>query len=321
MSVLNNSSDNISLYYASQCKERFKGSFHKQVRMYSSTSTSTDNPNLVVFSDADKDKLEILNYVKGKSGIYMWTNKFNGKKYIGSSVNLRRRLLEYYNVNRLLKTNSMVINVALLKYGYNSFSLTILEFCDLDSLMYKESYYFEIYKPEYNILKTPGSPSRGSGWKHTEATIEKMSVAIKLLSQSPEYLEKMSLAQSKSIQVEVSDLETNSTTTYHAIKAAAKALGIDKRYILHYIYLNQEKPVLGRYTFKLLKTSEKKPVTVNYKQAYKVEVTLVKTQEVKVYPSLGAAARALGIRQSGISQYLKGNKTKPFKGVYIFKLV
>jgi len=34
--------------------------------------SSTDSSNLTVFSDADKDKLEILKYVKGKSGIYMW---------------------------------------------------------------------------------------------------------------------------------------------------------------------------------------------------------------------------------------------------------
>lgn len=46
-------------------------------------------------------------------------------------------------------------------------------------------------------------------------------------------------------------METNSISTYHAIKAAARALDIDKRYIEHYIYLKQDKPVLGRYTFKL----------------------------------------------------------------------
>jgi len=34
-------------------------------------SSSTDSSGLVVFSDADKDKLNILKYVKGKSGIYM----------------------------------------------------------------------------------------------------------------------------------------------------------------------------------------------------------------------------------------------------------
>jgi group I intron endonuclease len=78
-------------------------------------------------------------------------------------VNLRRRLLEYYNVNRLLSQNSMAINRALLKYGYSSFTVNILEICDIKDLVTKEKDYFEIYSPEYNILKIPGSPSRGSG--------------------------------------------------------------------------------------------------------------------------------------------------------------
>ena len=87
----------------------------------------------------------------------------NDKKYIGSSVALKRRVLEYYNVNRLLNEKSMPINIALLKYGYTNFSFTILELCDKDSLMSREKHFFELYSPEYNILKTPGSPSRGSG--------------------------------------------------------------------------------------------------------------------------------------------------------------
>jgi len=87
----------------------------------------------------------------------------NNKKYVGSSIDLKRRLLEYYNVNRMLNEKSMAINVALLKYGYTNFSLTILEFCEKDSLMSREKHFFEIYSPEYNLLKTPGSPSRGSG--------------------------------------------------------------------------------------------------------------------------------------------------------------
>lgn len=108
----------------------------------SDDSFSTDYYDLAVFSDADKDKLNVLKYVKGKSGIYMWTNKLNGKKYVGSSVDLRRRLLEYYNLNRLLNEKSMPINVALLKYGYSNFSLTILEICDKDSLMHREKHFF-----------------------------------------------------------------------------------------------------------------------------------------------------------------------------------
>ena len=53
----------------------------------------------------------------------------------------------------------------------------------------------------------------------------------------------------------------------------------------------------------------------------KVEVTNVLTKEVAVYPSIGAVARALAYRQASISLYLKENITKPFKGIYLFKLV
>lgn len=45
----------------------------------------------------------------------------------------------------------------------------------------------------------------------------------------------------------------------------------------------------------------------------------METKEVTLYPSIGAAARALGYRQGSISLYLKENRTKPFKGLYLFK--
>ena len=115
--------------------------------------------------------------------------------------------------------------------------------------MSREKHYFEIYSPEYNILKTPGSPDRGSGWRHSEATIENMRVIAS--NRSPEFLDKLSKNNSSSIAVEVTDLETNTTTIYHAIKAAARALKIDKRYIENYIYLKKDKPVLGKYVFKI----------------------------------------------------------------------
>jgi hypothetical protein len=45
------------------------------VRLFSTSKvndfSSTDQPGLVVYSNADKDKLDILNYIKGKAGIYM----------------------------------------------------------------------------------------------------------------------------------------------------------------------------------------------------------------------------------------------------------
>lgn len=291
------------------------------------SSSTDDSTGLPVFYDADKDKLNILKNIKGKSGIYMWTNKLNGKKYVGSSVDLRRRLLEYYNVNRLLNENSMPIYVALLKYGYHNFTLTFLDFCDIDNLMSREKYFFEVYSPEYNILKIPGSPNRGSGWKHSEAAIENLRVAANKRGESSEFLAKLSKGQSSGIKVEVTDIKTNTSTTYHAIRAAARALDIDKRYIEHYIYLQQDKPVLGRYIFKLVNCNSDKEITNLVKDekiqktSMKLEVTNVDTKDVTIYSSISAAARVLGYRQPSISLYIKENRTKPFKGKYLFKLV
>jgi len=50
--------------------------------------------------------------------------KINGNIYVGSIINLGKRLARYYNYNNLVKGN-MLINKALLKYGYSNFSLDI----------------------------------------------------------------------------------------------------------------------------------------------------------------------------------------------------
>jgi excinuclease UvrABC nuclease subunit len=61
---------------------------------------------------------QILLGNKGRSGIYMWTNLINKKRYVGSSADLSRRFREYYDKKRLLKESSMAIYRALLKYGF-----------------------------------------------------------------------------------------------------------------------------------------------------------------------------------------------------------
>ena len=47
---------------------------------------------LVSFQNADLQKWEIIKEIKGKAGIYRWINNNNGKSYIGSSVDLSKRL-------------------------------------------------------------------------------------------------------------------------------------------------------------------------------------------------------------------------------------
>lgn len=50
---------------------------------------------------ADIDKRQILSDNQGKSGIYLFRNLVNEKQYIGSALDLRKRLSFYYSNSAL----------------------------------------------------------------------------------------------------------------------------------------------------------------------------------------------------------------------------
>ena len=91
----------------------------------------------------------------------MWTNLKNGKRYIGSSNNLNIRLYKYFNENYLLTNTSMAICCALFKDGSSNFSLTILEYCSPDKCLIREKHSWDLFNPEYNIVKDPTAPFSG----------------------------------------------------------------------------------------------------------------------------------------------------------------
>lgn len=67
-----------------------------------------------------------------------------------------------------LHKNKTPIHNALLKYGYSNFSLQILEFCDKKNCIIREDFYFNLLKPDYNVLEKAGS---SLGFKHNEKTL------------------------------------------------------------------------------------------------------------------------------------------------------
>jgi group I intron endonuclease len=81
---------------------------------------------------------------------------------------LSRRFKEYYNYNHIYKVKrNYPILSAILKYGYSSIKLEILEYCERNILIKKEQYYLDLLKPKYNILKIAGSML---GFKHSKST-------------------------------------------------------------------------------------------------------------------------------------------------------
>lgn len=79
-----------NLYKSSTTKPHINGWF----RGYS-TNSSSIAPSfqpVTIYRNADIDKVLVLKENKGKSGVYSWTNLINGKRYVGSSINLEIRL-------------------------------------------------------------------------------------------------------------------------------------------------------------------------------------------------------------------------------------
>ncbi|NJO64321.1 MAG: GIY-YIG nuclease family protein [Richelia sp. RM2_1_2] len=113
------------------------------------------------------------------SGIYKIINITNGKFYIGSARNFRNRWNSHkYHLIRNQHENSHLQN-AWNKYGENQFKFEIIEECPINTLLMREQFYIDLYKPYdntigYNILRIAGS---SLGFKFSEESRVKMSVA------------------------------------------------------------------------------------------------------------------------------------------------
>lgn len=194
-----------------------------------------------VYSNADTQKDSIIKENRKLSGVYRWTNKLNGKSYIGSSTNLGKRFTQYYNYTFISNSrHNMIIYKAILDHGYSNFTLEILEYCTPSETVKIEQHYLDLFKPKYNILPTAGS---SLGYKHTEETLAKFRARIltpehkaKLkkhlasISASKEHSERsrkrmLKINELKGNPVEVFDVKTNKTSVYTSIRQAAEAIG------------------------------------------------------------------------------------------------
>ena len=119
------------------------------------------------YSNSEWLKKEIFSENRKLAGIYRWINKETGETYVGSGMDLTKRIRSYYQIKEL-EENPRHINRALLKYGHDKFSLEILEYCDKDKLREREQFYLDELNPSYNILKQAYSLQ---GFKHSAETI------------------------------------------------------------------------------------------------------------------------------------------------------
>jgi excinuclease UvrABC nuclease subunit len=185
------------------------------------------------------DKLKQKQFLEDnreKAGIYRLINLKNTKAYIGSSINLSSRLLKYFNIN---KKDKRLINLAILKYGLDNFSLDILEYCSSKNVIEREQYYMDLYKPKYNVLKKAGS---SIGYIHSEQSLAKMRSRVvsedtlnKMRNRRQSELTKAKISKANGISVKIIDINSEEIRIFNSKEKAGKYLKISGASISRYI--------------------------------------------------------------------------------------
>lgn len=128
-----------------------------------------------------------------ESGIYEIVNLVNGKRYVGSAINLRVRWRQHrYALARGDHTNTL-LQRAWAKYGDANFAFRVLENCSPDQLIAREQHHIDVGY-DYNICPTAGSSLGRKLSVTTKQKIADKAKGRKMPPRSDEYREKLSKA-------------------------------------------------------------------------------------------------------------------------------
>jgi len=130
--------------------------------------------------------------MKHNTGIYQIVNLVNGKRYIGSAVNLEQRKISHFNTLVMKIHKNKHFQYAYNKYGKEKFNFEIILYCSKENLLFYEQKVIDSYnlkKELYNISPTAGS---NLGVKFTQEHKNKISLSNKGKKRSEECIEKMS---------------------------------------------------------------------------------------------------------------------------------
>jgi len=197
----------------------------------------------------------------------------------------------------------MLICRGLIKYGYASFRLEILEYCSPEERFVREGYYISKCTPEYNIVQTPNTMPSRSG------------VVVKNTSKL-----KIGVSQPSRIPISVTDITTNTKAYFDSINLAAKSLGVHGGQISLYFSRKQVKPFLQKYIINIegrLDLNENTKEIESWHAGVSIEVNNIITNDIKIYPSIRAAARNLDLAHSTIRKYIESQDV--YKERYVFK--
>lgn len=115
-------------------------------------------------------------------GVYVITNLVNGHRYVGSACSFKKRFREHVRQLSEGRHHSRYFQRAWDKHGSGAFVFEPVLYCDRSNLLAYEQSAMDSLKPEYNIVPVAGSQL---GYRHTDETRQKMSVARRRNPSSP----------------------------------------------------------------------------------------------------------------------------------------
>lgn len=120
-----------------------------------------------------------------ESGIYRIRNTGNGKVYIGSAVNLRKRKTKHFNELSTGRHHSVKLQRAWLKHGDGNFVFEVLLICAKDHLLFYEQRAIDAFasvQGGYNVNPTAGS---ALGVKRSPESKERIAAAKRGKTRAP----------------------------------------------------------------------------------------------------------------------------------------
>ena len=125
-----------------------------------------------------------------RSGIYEIRNVVNGKRYIGSAVNLAWRKTKHITNLSRSTHHSIILQRAWAQHGAAAFEFKTLILCERKDLMLYEQKAMDAFNPEYNVVKNAGKGRLGV--KNRPESIAALKANRKTWSPSEETRKKIS---------------------------------------------------------------------------------------------------------------------------------
>ena len=116
-------------------------------------------------------------------GVYALTNQTSGKQYVGSAVNIERRIKKHMWMLATNQHPSARLSQACAKHGVGVFICEVLEECSETMLIEREQFWIDKLKPRYNRRLVP---AHNAGLRMTPAERAAHSEAMRAACDNPE---------------------------------------------------------------------------------------------------------------------------------------